>query len=410
MSVAFAPFASPLYLLAKPAGSMCNLACDYCYYLEKGVYHPGKQEMSDEMLERFVQEYLRAQTMPEVLFSWHGGEPLLRKRDFYNKALRLQRKYAGAGQHVDNSLQTNGTLLNDDWCAFFKENQFLIGISLDGPEHCHNHYRKYSSENGSFKGAMRGIDLLLKHGVDFNILSVVNHYNAQYPTEVYRFFKSTGAGYVQFTPVVERQVAVENGRIMLATAASSEAQLTPWSVKPLDYGDFLCKIFDEWVENDVASFYVTLFDAILANRMGVAPGHCHWAPTCGHAGAIEYNGDVYACDHFVFPEYRRGNLAHDSLVSMMYSPEQLRFGQNKRQLLPDFCRNCEWLTLCNGECPKNRFALTPDGEEGLNYLCPGLKLFFSHISPYLEFMAEELTNRRPPANVMAWARQRRPRP
>ncbi len=408
MSVAFAPFASPLYMLAKPVGSACNLACDYCYYLEKEHYHPGKQEMSDEMLERFVREYIRAQTMPEVLFSWHGGEPLLRKKEFYKKALRLQRKYAGPNQQIDNSLQTNGTLLTDEWCAFFKEHQFLIGISIDGPEHCHNHFRRYNSGNGSFAGAMRGVELLLRHGVDFNILSVVNSYNARFPEEVYRFFKATGAKFVQFTPVVERQLAARNGLATLASAANSEAQLTPWSVNPLDFGTFLCKIFDEWVRNDVASFYVTLFDSLLANRMGVPPGHCHWAPTCGHAGAIEYNGDLYACDHYVFPEYRRGNLATDSLISMMYSNEQLRFGQAKQQLLPAFCRSCEWLTLCNGECPKNRFTLTPNGEPGLNYLCPGLKHFFSHIAPYLEFMAEELTNKRPPANVMAWARQQHP--
>ena len=407
MPVALAPFASPLYMLAKPVGSACNLVCDYCYYLEKQQLHPGRQDMSDEMLEQFTREYIQAQTMPQVLFAWHGGEPLLRKREFYKKAIRLQRKYAGPSRQVDNSLQTNGTLLDDAWCEFFKEHNFLIGISLDGPEHCHNHFRRYASGHGSFAGAMRGIECLLKHGVDFNILSVVNSYNVQFPEEVYRFFKSTGAQFVQFTPVVERFADSEAGKVRLASAGNRLSELTPWSVKPLDFGNFLCRVFDEWVTNDVATFFVTLFDSLLANRMGVPPGHCHWAPTCGHAGAIEYNGDVYACDHYVFDEYRLGNLATESLVSMMYSPRQLRFGREKQSLLPGYCLECPWLNLCNGECPKNRFALTPDGETGLNYLCPGLRLFFTHLHPYLEFMAHELTNKRPPANVMAWARQQR---
>lgn len=405
----FAPFARPLYVMLKPIGSRCNLACKYCYYLEKAHLYEEKADevMSDEMLERFVEQYINSQTMPQVLFTWHGGETLMRPLSFYQKAMQLQKKYA-AGRTIDNCIQTNGTLLTDEWCRFFKENNWLVGVSIDGPQEFHDEYRTNRQGRPSFVKVMQGIRLLNKHGVEWNALAVVNDYNADYPLEFYRFFKEIGCRYLQFTPIVERNYAHADGRQLAAPcegvaandSAGKAAPVTDFSVTPAQWGRFLCTLFDEWVRNDVGETFVQLFDATLANWMGVQPGLCSMAKTCGHAGVMEHNGDVYACDHFVFPEYRLGNIREQSLTQMMYSDRQQKFGAAKQTALPRQCRECDFLFACNGECPKNRFAATADGEPGLNYLCEGYHAFFKHAAPYFDFMKRELQAERAPANVM----------
>ena len=397
------------HIMVKPFGPVCNLDCSYCYYLEKEKMYDTSERfrMSEQVLEKFIDEYIASQNVPVVQFVWHGGEPTMLGMDFYKKALDLQNQYS-RGKTIENVLQTNGTLLNDDWCRFFRDNHFLIGISIDGPEHIHDRYRLNKAGKSSFAQVMKGLELLVKHQVEFNTLSVVNDYNAQYPLETYRFLKSTGSRYMQFTPIVERIAThvSENAMHLLSGSDQTENRLAPWSVKAMDYGRFLCEIFDDWVLHDVGTYFVPTFDSILANWMGSMTSICVHAETCGHAGAIEHNGDLFACDHYVFPEYKLGNILANSLVSTMYSPRQIEFGQAKRNSLPQYCRECDYLFACNGECPKNRIIKTPAGETGLNYLCSGLKLFYTYVAPYMDFMAEELANERPPANVMAWARER----
>ncbi|RNC65887.1 anaerobic sulfatase-maturation protein [Proteiniphilum sp. X52] len=403
----FAPFAKPMYVMLKPVGSKCNLDCDYCYYLEKAVLYGRKnQVMSEELLERFIQQYIESQTMPQVMFTWHGGETLMRPLSFYKKAVELQKKYAG-GRQIDNSIQTNGTLLNDEWCAFFKENNFLVGISIDGPQDFHDEYRRDKMGRPSFHRVMKGIQLLQKQGVEFNCMAVVNDYNVDYPLEFYRFFKEIGCQFVQFTPIVER-LRKNNREMKLATAQEKEeeVELAPFTVDAEKWGDFLCAIFDEWVKQDVGKVFIQLFDSTLANWVGEQPGVCTMAKTCGHAGVMEFNGDVYSCDHFVFPEYKLGNIYSRTLTSMMYSEEQLNFGNDKFDKLPRQCRECDMLFACHGECPKNRFMKDKYGNEGLNYLCKGYYKFLSHVAPYMDFMKGELLAKRPPANVMEWARHR----
>lgn len=402
-----APFAKPLYVMFKPVGSKCNLDCDYCYYLEKSVLYGRKnQVMSDELLERFIQQYIESQTMPEIMFTWHGGETLMRPLSFYKRAVELQKKYAGRRQ-IDNSIQTNGTLLNDEWCAFFKENNFLVGISIDGPQDFHDEYRRDKMGRPSFHRVMKGIRLLQKHGVEFNCLAVVNDYNVDYPLEFYRFFKEIGCQYIQFTPIVER-LRKDNRDMKLATALEKEdeVELAPFTVDAEKWGDFLCAIFDEWVKQDVGKIFVQIFDSTLANWVGQQPGVCTMAKTCGHAGVMEFNGDVYSCDHFVFPEYKLGNIYSDTLTGMMYSEAQQQFGNDKFDTLPQQCRECDMLFACYGECPKNRFIKDKYGNDGLNYLCKGYYRFFSHVAPYMDFMKKELQAQRPPANVMEWVKQK----
>ncbi len=406
-TIAFNPLTLPTFVMAKPIGSACNLNCRYCYYLEKEKLYPNrkKMEMSDEVLEKFTQSYIEAQPTQEVLFTWHGGETLLRDVSFYQKALHYQRKY-GRGRNITNSLQTNGVLLNNEWCKFFKDNNFLIGISLDGPEHCHDVYRTNKAGRGSFKQVMRGVELLQKFSVDFNTLSVINDYNAQFPTDVYRFFKEIGSRYMQFSPIVERISDYRpDGLKLLPPNDSVEGDLASWSVTPKQFGDFYIEIFNEWVRYDVGTFFVQLFDAMLANEVGVQPGVCIFAEKCGHASAMEFNGDLYACDHFVFPEYKLGNIKHQTIYEMMFQNKQLVFGEEKLTTLPTQCKKCEVLKYCHGECPKNRIATTKNGEKGLNYLCEGYKKFFKYAQPYMQFMANELRQKRPPANVMSYVRE-----
>ena len=395
------PFAKPLYVMLKPAGAHCNLACKYCYYLEKNKLYPTAQRhlMSDEMLEQFTREYIEAQTMSQVLFTWHGGEPLLRSIDFYRKALSLQQKYAG-GRRIDNVIQTNGTLLTDEWCEFFAQNHWLVGISIDGPQPDHDHYRLTAAGKPSWKKVMQGIKLLKKHGVEWNAMAVVNAYNVNHPLEFYRFFKENGCQFLQFTPIVERLTRHEDGRTLASLADKNEIPLSEASVAPEQWGYFLCAIFDEWVRKDVGKIFVEIFDCTLANWMGVSPGICAYSKECGHAGVMEHNGDVYSCDHFVFPEYKLGNIRDHSLIDMLYGEQQQEFSRLKHSSLPRQCKECDMEFACHGECPKNRFMKDQYGDSGLNYLCPGYYHYYQHVAPYMDYMKQELMSQRPPSNIM----------
>lgn len=395
------PFAKPLYVMLKPAGAHCNLACKYCYYLEKNKLYPTAQRhlMSDEMLEQFTREYIEAQTMNQVLFTWHGGEPLLRSIDFYRKALSLQQKYAG-GRRIDNVIQTNGTLLTDEWCKFFAQNHWLIGISIDGPQPYHDHYRLTAAGKPSWKKVMQGIKLLKKHGVEWNAMAVVNAYNVNHPLEFYRFFKENGCQFLQFTPIVERLTRHEDGRTLASLADKNEIPLSEASVTPEQWGYFLCAIFDEWVRKDVGKIFVEIFDCTLANWMGISPGICAYSKECGHAGVMEHNGDVYSCDHFVFPEYKLGNIRDHSLIDMLYGEQQQEFSRLKHSSLPRQCKECDMEFACHGECPKNRFMKDKYGDSGLNYLCPGYYHYYQHVAPYMDYMKQELMSQRPPSNIM----------
>ena len=395
------PFAKPLYVMLKPAGAHCNLACKYCYYLEKNKLYPTAQRhlMSDEMLEQFTREYIEAQTMNQVLFTWHGGEPLLRSIDFYRKALSLQQKYAG-GRRIDNVIQTNGTLLTDEWCEFFAQNHWLVGISIDGPQPDHDHYRLTAAGKPSWKKVMQGIKLLKKHGVEWNAMAVVNAYNVNHPLEFYRFFKENGCQFLQFTPIVERLTRHEDGRTLASLADKNEIPLSEASVTPEQWGYFLCAIFDEWVRKDVGKIFVEIFDCTLANWMGISPGICAYSKECGHAGVMEHNGDVYSCDHFVFPEYKLGNIRDHSLIDMLYGEQQQEFSRLKHSSLPRQCKECDMEFACHGECPKNRFMKDKYGDSGLNYLCPGYYHYYQHVAPYMDYMKQELMSQRPPSNIM----------
>ncbi len=397
------------HVMLKPAGSSCNLNCTYCYYLEKKKLYPsaGSMKMSVELLENFISQFIEAHQVPEVTFTWQGGEPTLMGLDFFKKAVDLQNKYSG-GKRVENAFQTNGTRLNDDWCKFFADNNILVGISIDGAEDNHDYFRKTFSGGPTFKKVMKGIELLQKHKVEFNTLSTVNDYNVHFATETYRFLKNIGSGFMQFLPVVEITPSGNDkeGLQLIAPKHSKNVIVTDWSVSAEEYGRFLISIFEEWVRNDVARYYVQIFDATLANYYGENPGLCVFNDTCGDALVMEHNGDLYSCDHFVYPEYFLGNITETPLIDLVKTQEQFDFGIDKRNKLPRYCLLCDVRYACHGECPKHRFILTPDGKPGLNYLCEGYKMFFKHVEPYMKFMAEELKNKRPPANVMNWIRNR----
>lgn len=395
------PFSRPLYVMLKPVGAACNLRCHYCYYLEKACFYKdsSKRVLSEEMLDQFTKEYIEAQTMNDVLFTWHGGEPLMRPLSFYRKALELQKKY-GRGRNISNVIQTNGTLLTDEWCRFLHENNWLVGVSIDGPQEFHDEYRRTASGGPSWAKVMRGIQLLNKHHVEWNAMAVVNDFNADYPLDFYHFFKEMGCRFIQITPVVERMVNHADGRHLATLTDDATAPVTDFSVTPEQWGRFLCAIFDEWVRNDVGQTYVELFDCILANWVGVTPGICVYAKECGHAGIMEFNGDVYSCDHFVFPEYRLGNIRKKTITEMLYGEQQQQFSRLKSQSLPKECKKCEWEFACHGECPRTRFIKDVYGNPGKNYLCEGYRMFFRHIAPYMDFMKKEYMNQRPPSNVM----------
>lgn len=394
------PFARPVYVMVKPAGSLCNLRCKYCYYLEKGRLYAGQknQVISDQTLETFIREYIEAQTTPSVLFSWHGGETLMRPVAFYRRALELQQKYA-RGRRIDNTIQTNATLLTDEWCRFFRDNNFLVGVSIDGPQEFHDEYRRTATGRPTFHKVMQGIRMLNRYGVEWNALAVVNDYNADYPLDFYHFFKDIGCRYIQFTPIVERLAKRDDG-LTLAPGMEEGGTLADFSVTPQQWGRFLCDIFDEWVRNDVGTYFIQIFDATLANWAGVQPGLCSLAKECGHAGVMEFNGDVYSCDHFVYPEHLLGNIASHTITEMMYGEKQREFARMKHERLPQQCRECPVEFACHGECPKNRFVRDRYGNPGLNYLCLGYRQFFEHVRPYMDFMKAELDAQRPPSNVM----------
>lgn len=399
------PFSEPLYVMAKPAGAACNLRCEYCYYLEKAKLFSKQQAptMSDELLEKYISEYIGCQTTPDVLFVWHGGEPLLRPISFYKKVLKLQRQYA-KGRNISNIIQTNGTLINDEWALFLKQNNFLIGVSIDGPKELHDHYRLNPQSQGSWDRVIRGIKCLQKYNVEWNAMAVVNDVIAEHPLEFYNFFKSINCHYIQFTPIVERIIKHEDGRHLANPLDGEEPKLATFSVTAKQWGDFLCTIFDEWVRKDVGTYFIQIFDSTLANWVGEKPSVCTMAKNCGHAAVMEHNGDFYSCDHFVFPEYRLGNLNTESILQMMKSERQLKFGRAKSDSLPLKCQECEWLFACNGECPKNRFCKTTTGERGLNYLCEGYRRYFSHVAPAMDFMRRQLINRQSPAEIMNFIR------
>ena len=389
-------------IMLKPAGSLCNLGCAYCYYLDKADIYGGREpRMSPEMLETVIREYIAANDVPEVTFNWHGGEPLVLGLDFYRKAVELERKYAD-GKTVFNTLQTNGTLLTPEWADFLRENRFLVGISIDGPRDIHDKYRKDRGGAGTFDKVVRGIALLRACGVEFNTMSTVNKVSEGRGLEVYRFLQSLGSRYMQFMPVVEH---VKGGFIV--DPVTEGARLAPWSVSSRGFGQFMCDIFDDWVRNDVGRTFVGLFDATLANWCGVMPGTCAYDRTCGGNSVIEHNGDLYPCDHFVYPRYRLGNIAETPIRSMMESPRQVKFGIDKRNSLPAKCFRCKYLHLCNGECPKHRFHRTEAGETGLSALCEGYYRFYEHTAPYMGKMRELLQQELPPAYVIPWARTRK---
>lgn len=396
------------HVMAKPMGPICNLDCRYCFYLEKENLYGKKQDfaMPDAVLESYISQFITSQDVPAISFAWQGGEPTLLGVDFFRKVVAIQRKYAN-GKTIENAFQTNGVLLDDRWGEFLAENHFLIGISIDGPAELHDFYRVDKGGAPTFHRVMRGLRVLKKHQVEFNALTVVNRQNSLHPLRVYRFLKSIGCQFLQFIPIVERMAKAANadGLVLIAPRDPHAAEVSAWSVEPRQYGVFLSTIFDEWVRNDVGTCFVQLFDVTLESWLGMVPSLCVFRPTCGAAMALEHNGDLYSCDHYVYPENKLGNIMEQPLSMLVNSAQQRAFGLDKRDSLPRYCRECDVRFACNGECPKHRFIATPDGEPGLNYLCAGYKLFFQHVDPYMKFMANELRHQRPPANVMAWIRQ-----
>ena len=398
-------------VLTKPIGPICNLGCKYCFYLEKELLYPINPRPSDwilpeNILEEYIRQYIESQPDPVVTFGWQGGEPTLVGVDYFRKIVALQQKYAN-GKKMENTLQTNGMLLDDEWCEFLATNRFLIGLSVDGPKHLHDRYRVDKGGTPSFDKVMQSVGYLKKHGVEFNTLTVVQRDNSQHPLEVYRFLRDIGHTFLQFIPIVER-IATENtsnGMALISPRSGVPGQVTEWSVKPQQYGKFLCAVFDEWVRNDVGKTFVQLFDVTLAAWVGLEPALCVFQHTCGSSVVLEHNGDLYSCDHFVYPEYRLGNIMERPLADLLSSDQQTRFGKDKLDQLPRSCRECNVRFVCSGECPKHRFARSADGEDNLNYLCPAYKLFFTHVAPCMEFMASELRAKRPPANVMSWMKQ-----
>jgi serine-type anaerobic sulfatase-maturating enzyme len=390
------------HLLVKPTGAVCNLDCKYCFFLSKEMLYPGSRfHMADELLETYIRQLLKSHRAPEVSVAWQGGEPTLMGLDFFKRSIEYANKYKQPGQKILHTIQTNGTQLNDEWCAFFKQHNVLVGLSIDGPKTMHDAYRVNKGGEGSFDQVMRGLGFLKKHDVDFNIMCTVHAANQDHPLELYHFFRDDlDARYIQFIPIVER--ATET-MLPLANEGWSErpggerplytlegSLVTDRSVQAEKYGQFLIAIFDDWVRRDVGTVFIQHFDSALANWVGVPGAVCVFSETCGQALALEHNGDLYSCDHFVEPRFKLGNIQETPLVQLLNSPQQFKFGQDKRDTLPRYCRECEVRFACHGECPRNRFILTPDGEPGLNYLCAGYKAFFKHIDRPMKLMASLL--------------------
>lgn len=392
--------------MAKPIGPICNLDCTYCYYLEKEKLYPRGENfrMKPDVLESYIRQYIESQHTAEITFAWQGGEPTLLGVDYFRKVVELERKYAG-GRPVHNALQTNGTRLDREWCRFFKENGFLIGLSIDGPRHLHDTYRVDKGQKPTFDRVMNGLKLLKQFGVEFNTLTVVNASNVKHPLKVYDFLRETGSGFIQFIPLVERKAVPGSAPDGLDFSEPPEpgqpdSPVTRWSVPADAYGEFLVQIFDQWVRRDVGRVFVQIFDVSLGIWSGAGAGLCVFLEDCGRALALEHNGDLFSCDHFVYPKYQLGNILNDSLGDMVHSTRQREFGKAKSATLPKFCRECDVRFACNGECPKHRFIETPDGEPGLNYLCAAYKRFFRHIDPAMKRMTALLHAGRAPAEIM----------
>ncbi|MCB8928602.1 MAG: anaerobic sulfatase maturase [Ardenticatenaceae bacterium] len=412
LPAALAPIRA-FHIMTKPSGAICNLDCKYCYFLSKEMMYPGSRfRMADALLETFIKQYIEAQQVPEVTFAWQGGEPTLMGLDFFKRVIHYQQKHAKPGMAIHNALQTNGMLLDDDWCQFFKKRNFLIGISIDGPQELHDAYRVNKGGAGSFKQVMRGWQLLVAHGVEFNVLCTVHAANQDQPLKVYRFFRDElKTQFIQFIPIIERATTQllplanigwserDGGERPLYT--QSGTLVTKRSVNAQKYGDFLMAIFDEWVRHDVGQVYVQMFDVALGAWLGQPGGLCIFAPTCGTALALEHNGDLFSCDHFVEPEYLLGNIQNDHMLELVASDQQRQFGRDKMETLPRYCRECEVRFACHGGCPKNRFSQTPEGEPGLNYLCVGYKAFFNHVDRPMKIMGNLLRQRRAPAEIMS---------
>ena len=394
--------------MVKPVGATCNLDCGYCYYKDKaGLYPAARMMMSDEVLRLYIEQYLGSVSQPVVTFCWHGGEPLLAGLDFFRRAMMYQQRYCGY-KKIENTLQTNGLLVDDEWCRFFKENNFLVGISLDGPREIHDAYRRDRGGASTFDKVMAAVELMQKHGVEYNILATVNKASEGRGKEVYRFLRSV-SNFIQFLPVTEnvQSRALHDVREAIVSPDEESGREAAWSVSAVAFGQFMCDVFDEWVVSDVGRCYVQLFDITLANWCGIAPSLCAFCETCGDAPVVEHNGDVYSCDHFVYPEYCLGNIKERTLVEMYSSEEHRAFGRDKREALPMECKRCTYNFLCRGECPKHRFDEAKNGEPYKNRLCEGYKMFFRHSDLYMRHMKTLLEKGRPPMEVIDFARQRR---
>lgn len=421
LNIAEQPARRAFHIMVKPIGPKCNLDCTYCFYLEKEIlFGDGERwKMDDALLEAYVRRYIESQPADPVTFAWQGGEPTLCGIDFFEKVVSWQKQY-GKGRQIDNAFQTNGTLLDDDWGAFLKRENFLVGISIDGPAELHDAYRVKRNGRGSHAEVMRGLEVLKRHKVDFNTLTCVNRANADKGPEVYAFLKAIGSRYLQFIPIIERLPDAEAERLGLSHATppkfaeeddNLDAPVTGWSVQPKAYGRFMWSIFKRWVQHDVGRVYVQLFDVALGKWTGTPGGICVFDETCGRAMALEHDGSLYACDHFVYPGFKLGNIAEESISALVESPQQAAFGEAKSASLPRYCRECDYRFACNGGCPKHRFLLTPDDEPGLNYLCSGYRFIFGKMDPYMKVMAELLQERQPPAAIMQLIRQKRvPKP
>jgi uncharacterized protein len=402
---------SSVHVLAKPTGAICNLDCRYCFFLSKDALYPGSNfHMEDDTLEAYVRQVIESQRSPHVTIAWQGGEPTLMGLDFFRRANTLAHKYLRQDTSLEHTIQTNGTLLDEEWCEFLRENRFLVGLSIDGPQAMHDAYRVNKAGDPTFSYVMRAVRLMQRHKVEFNVLCTVHDVNVGHPSEVYRFFRDeVGTQFMQFIPIVERATPEV---IEIANAGWGDSNrkrplytqdgnvVSKRTVKPELWGAFLIGIFDEWVARDVGNVFVQLFESALASWLGLPASLCIFGETCGDALALEHNGDLYSCDHFVESRFRLGNIREQHLLQLVASDRQRAFGNAKRDTLPRYCRECDVRFACNGECPRNRFLETPDGEAGLNYLCAGYKAFFRHIDRPMKTIADLLRRGKDAADVM----------
>ena len=409
------PANMPFHVMTKPIGPICNLDCEYCFYLEKeqmydkaGSAGKSKWAMSPEVLETYIRDYIASQPTSEITFAWQGGEPTLLGLDYFKRVVELQEWYLPEGKQIHNAFQTNGTLLNDEWCAFFKQHNFLVGLSIDGPRELHDRYRIDKGGKGTFDKVVAAAQLLQKNGVEFNTLTVINRANAKKPREVYRFLKDIGSGFMQFIPLVERQDEADHQTHDLEGPPQTTqmgGRVSPWSVPSEQWGDFLNGVWDEWIKADVGKVYVNMFDVHLGLWAGMPSTMCVFAEECGVALAMEHNGDLYSCDHYVYPEYKLGNITQQTFGDMVQSQQQKDFGKHKKSGLPGQCQRCEYRFACHGECPKHRFLEDENGEPELNYLCAGYMKFFKHVEKDMKVMVDLLRRQQAPAQIMEIKRQ-----